>query len=397
MLTTSLPRPRRPAVRRGPRAVLAVLAAALVGVGAPAAAHAWTSTQPTSGPGNPLANHRWFVDWEWGMSQRQYLTYVFGDVKAARPHLRDVAREPYKYLSSAPPEQRENARLMLKLARNPQTKRFGSYTTDPYGDVKAYLDRMEEAEPGALAFLYLYRFPHRFRNEETHAGGRCGNFNADGPSGWAAHRRWMSAVADAIGGRRVVAFVEPDGLMTMKCLSRRARKARYGLFRHAISVLGRNPNTTVYIDAGHSGWKGKDPKYKARELRRAGVGRARGFFLNSTGYNWTHQEVRHGNRVSKLLGGKHFIVSTAVNGNGPYDPGRKLRYANERRCNPPGRALGPEPTVQTASPWADAYVWIGDPGRSGALCPHDGQPLGPGGGNWWPEYALGLAARAGWQ
>ena len=386
-------------------------------------ASAYNSMNPTSGPDNPLANHSWFIDWQWGMSQRQYLQYVthyrldtvdrllYGPaVELVRGDARNelkrrmwsimARKDPYEFLPLVRPHEHEKARLMLKIARNPQTKRFGEFTTHPYRDVNEYLDRMEEASPGAMAFLYLYRFPHRFKNEVTHTGGLCGNFDADGPRGDAAYKRWISAVADAVRGHRVVTYLEPDGLMTMKCLSRRAKGARYALFKYGIRKL-KEAGATVYIDAGHSGWFGKKRsiRTKARMLKKAGVLEARGFFLNSTGYNWTHQEVAHGNKLVKLLGGKpRFIVSTAVNGNGPYIiRHRKLRYPHEQRCNPPRRALGPEPSVQTTSPYADAFMWIGDPGRSGAKCKHDGQPTGPQGGQWWEWYALELARGAGWQ
>jgi endoglucanase len=400
---------------------LFVTGLAFAAVVSPAAA--WNSANPTSGPDNPLANHNWFLDWQWGMSQRQYLQYVTNghldrldsvvhgpEVELIRGDARNAAKramwpilqrtDPYSYLPRVAPANQDNARLMLKLARNPQTKRFGEYTTHPRRDVGEYLDRIEDAAPGAMAFLYLYRFPHRFRDELHHRGGHCGSFDQDGPRFDAKYRAWIDGVAGGIRDRRATVFLEPDGLMTMKCLTARAKRSRYALFNYGISKLGSLPNTTVYMDAGHHGWFGKKAsiKTKARMLRKAGVLKARGFFLNSTGYNWTRDEVAHGNKLVKLLGGKpRFVVSTAVNGNGPYVLHRKLRYPEEQRCNPPGRALGAEPTVTTDSPFADAYLWIGDPGRSGAVCPHAGQPRAPQGGTWWEWYALDLARNAKWQ
>jgi endoglucanase len=128
----------------------------------------------------------------------------------------------------------------------------------------------------------------------------------------------------------------------------------------------------------------------AKRLRAAGVLNlaVRGFFLNGTHFAPTRDNLRYGEQIVKRLGGgKHFVVSTAVNGNGQ-------RWFNRRRnlqdlCNPPGRALGPRPTVATGSADADAFVWVGNPGRSAGHC-HGG----PATGAWWPEYALGLARRA---
>jgi endoglucanase len=298
---------------------------------------------------------------------------------------REVGKNPYAWLQRVPERYREKARLILKLARNPQTFRVGGWTRNVGWKVRRSLQQMETDSPGALAFLYVYRFPHK----------HCGNSNAGGPRDWAAYRRWIAAVARGIGNHHVAVFLEPDGVGTTACLTRRAVRARWHLYRFGIGRLARDPNATIYLDGGHSHWY--KPGQKARMLRRAGVmdPRVRGFFLNSTGYNPNREEVAYGNRVSRLLGGKHFVVSTAVNGNGPYRVRRK-RYAAEQTCNPPGRALGSEPTVHTASPFADAYVWIGDPGRSGG-CRHRGQPRPAPPNEWWEWYALQLAKRAHWQ
>ena len=343
-------------------ALLAALAAAV-----PAAAY--TSTNPSSGPGNPLANQRWFVDWEWGMSQRQVLAYRAGGRHAEE-------------------------RLMMKIARNPQTKRFGSWTEAPRYEVSAYLRRMELADPGAMTFLYAYRFPHEgcAAKRRSWRGKYRRGYDAGGLHGAHAYREWIRAFAEGIGRHRVAVWLEPDGIGTLECLTRRGRRIRYGLYRYAISQLAKQPNTAIYLDGSASDWL--EARDAAARLRRAGVmhPRVRGFFLNATHYDWTAKNVRYGDRIVRMLGGgKRYVVSTAVNGRGPYRLRRPKRYYNEQRCNPPGRALGPEPTVRTASRFADGYIWIGDPGRSGGTC-HGGPP----GGTWWPEYALGLAARAGW-
>lgn len=337
------------------------LAGALAG---PAAA--WDSTQPTSAD-NPLANHDWFVDWKWGMSQRQVAIY-------------------HRQGDSA------KGALMMKVARNPQTKRFGQWVKHPGAEVRAYLERMEAADPGALAFLYVYRLPHEgcaAKKRGSWEGPTDPNYHAGGAPAAAAYRRWIADFARGLGDHRTAVFLEPDGIGTMSCLRAHDKAVRYALFHDAIDQLSQHPNTTVYLDAGASDWL--PVSTAVARLRKAGVARVRGFFLNSTHYDWTSNNVRYGDKIAKRLGGKHYVVSTAVNGRGPYRVHRAKRYFNEQRCNPPGRALGPEPTVRTASAFADAYVWIGDPGRSGGTC-HGGTPSG----TWWAEYALGLARRAAW-
>jgi endoglucanase len=85
-------------------------------------------------------------------------------------------------------------------------------------------------------------------------------------------------------------------------------------------------------------------------------------------------------RLAGALGGKHFIIDTSRNGNGPL---------SGAWCNPPGRALGTPPTTGTGEPIVDAFLWIKRPGESDGTC--EG---GPAAGRWWPEYALELARNA---
>ncbi|GFH79734.1 hypothetical protein Sgou_44040 [Streptomyces gougerotii] len=82
---------------------------------------------------------------------------------------------------------------------------------------------------------------------------------------------------------------------------------------------------------------------------------------------------------------KPFVVDTSRNGNGPFTDGDPA----ERWCNPPGRALGEAPTTRTGDDLVDAYLWIKRPGESDGECKG-----GPKAGQWWPEYALGLAKAA---
>jgi endoglucanase len=368
----------------------------------PAAAMAYTSDQPTS-QGNPMANKRWFVDWEWGLSQRQYLEYVTG--RRFRPHeyedrrrwARMAQADPYSLLQHVRPEDREKAQLMLKIARNPQTARYGHWTKRPGQEVRLYLRRLRRTDPGSYAFFYVYRLRHDGCARARDWSGRYNRgWTAEGGREGRRYRRWIRAFARALGQQPAAVFLEPDGLGAMDCVPRRFRGTRYGLLRYAIRQISRDRNAAIYLDAGASDWEPAGAM--AYRLRRAGVGRVRGFFLNSTHYDWTQNNVRYGDRLSALLGGKHYVVSTAVNGRGPYRPTRRRRYFNEFRCNPPGRALGEEPTVRTASVWADAYLWIGDPGRSGSSkCPHPGMPRAPRAGAWWEWYALELARDASWQ
>jgi endoglucanase len=75
------------------------------------------------------------------------------------------------------------------------------------------------------------------------------------------------------------------------------------------------------------------------------------------------------------------VIDTSRNGKGP--------APENAWCNPAGRGLGADPTGSTGNSLDDAYLWVKQPGASDGTC--NG---GPAAGQWWPEYALGLAERA---
>jgi endoglucanase len=125
-------------------------------------------------------------------------------------------------------------------------------------------------------------------------------------------------------------------------------------------------------------------------LRAAGVAKARGFSLNVSNFAWTRDEIAYGRAISRRLGGKHFVLDTSRNGRGPL-PQSQWKKDEDGWCNPWDRALGRPPSVQPGVPLVDAFLWVKHPGESDGTC--NG---GPPSGEWWPDYALGLARRARW-
>jgi endoglucanase len=60
------------------------------------------------------------------------------------------------------------------------------------------------------------------------------------------------------------------------------------------------------------------------------------------------------------------VIDTSRNGQEPWQPGN---YPDPMDwCNPPGRGLGLEPTLQTGNSLVDAYLWIKIPGESDGEC-----------------------------
>jgi len=223
---------------------------------------------------------------------------------------------------------------------------------------------------GAVPVFVVYNLPWR----------DCGRYSSGGASSPAAYKSWISQVAARLAGGPAAVVIEPDALPEIPCLSADRQAAYYDMLAYDVAAFGANAGTATYLDAGHERWR--SAATMADGLRRAGVDRARGFSLNISNFNATAGEIAYGHEISRLLGGKRFVIDTSRNGLGPAS-------GSNWWCNPPGRALGTSPTSHTGDPLVDAFFWFKVPGESDGSC--NG---GPGSGNWWPDYALGLAQRS---
>ena len=201
-----------------------------------------------------------------------------------------------------------------------------------------------------MPILALYGIPHR----------DCGSFAAGGFGSADAYRGWIDSVASDIGRVAAAIILEPDALAMADCLSGDQRQERFDLIRYAVDTLTRNPATAVYVDAGHSRWHSADEM--ADRLNKVGVGKARGFSLNTANFFTTDEEIGYGEAISGLTNGAHYVIDTSRNGAGPAADS-KLDW-----CNPGGRALGTPPTTATAGGHADAYLWVKRPGESDGSC-----------------------------
>ncbi|WP_112491394.1 glycoside hydrolase family 6 protein [Streptomyces bacillaris] len=263
---------------------------------------------------------------------------------------------------------REKADLIRKIAEQPMGEWIGP--DDPEGEVRRVTDAAAQADRYAL--LVLYNIPHR----------DCGQFSRGGAADAGAYRAWVDGVARGIGDRRATVILEPDALLHLVdgCTPQEHHDERYALLGSAVERLKRQPATQVYIDAGNAAWQSPDALHEP--LRRAGIEKADGFSLNVSNFLTTAVSTEFGQKLSAKVGDKPFVIDTSRNGNGPYEGGDPA----ETWCNPPGRALGEPPTTATGDEKVDAYLWIKRPGESDGDCKG-----GPKAGDWWPEYALGLA------
>jgi endoglucanase len=259
-----------------------------------------------------------------------------------------------------------DAALIARIANEPVAKWFGGWASDIHRAVNDAVTTITAA--GALPVFVAYNIPVR----------DCGAYSAGGAEAEAAYHLWIQDFALGLGGRRAIVILEPDALAAMDCLTLPRQQERLALIRDAVQTL-KASGASVYIDAGNALWR--DAAEMAKRLNQAGIARADGFSLNVSNVQATSVNVAYGERISRLVGGKHFVIDTSRNGIPDADP--------TQWCNPRGRALGVVPTTNTADPLIDAYLWIKPPGESDGTCGG-----GPPAGVWWAAYALELSRLA---
>ncbi|WP_239095993.1 glycoside hydrolase family 6 protein [Micromonospora lutea] len=239
-------------------------------------------------------------------------------------------------------------------------------------EVEAYLGRATIA--GQTPVLVLHNVPQR----------DCGRRGAGGAGSGAEYQSWIRDVAAGIAGRPVIVVLEPGALPDAVAGCVRDVEGRLALLRDAVAVLESTETARVYLDAGHPGWI-NDVAALAAALRRAGVAEADGFALNVANFVRTEENTTYGHRISDALGGgTTFVIDTSRNGNGPY-PADRVKGAPSW-CNPPGRAIGADPTTDTDLDRVDALLWVKFPGESDGDC----RPGEPPSGTFWPPYAISL-------
>lgn len=276
-----------------------------------------------------------------------------------------AAKQVAAYLKAG---RKDEAEQIRKIAEQPVGEWIGP--ENPEQEARGFTEAADKA--GRTALLVLYNIPHR----------DCGQYSQGGAADGDAYRSWIDGVAAGIGDRSATVILEPDAVLHLVngCTPEEFHEERYDLLKGAVTKLKSLQNTRVYLDAGNAGWAHPDQIFEP--LKWAGVEQADGFAVNVSNFYSTEDSLAYGKQLSAKVGNRHFVVDTSRNGNGPYTGGD----ADERWCNPPGRALGEPPTTKTADPLVDAYLWVKRPGESDGECKG-----GPKAGQWWADYALKLA------
>ena len=323
----------------------------------------------------------------------------------------------------------QSGRDALLLSRIASASWFASGTPEAVEiKVRDIVDRAAAA--GQIPVVVAYDIPFR----------DCALYSAGGASDSAAYLSWIRGFAAGIGERRAIVILEPDGLGIIPwhrtldgkvehCQpagqDSRAADARYEQLRGAVAILAALPNVRLYLDGTGSSWLA--PGETASRLIKADVGRATGFFLNVSNFESDARVVPYARWVSDCIalvtrGGidprdcpsqygpadfkdhgtwgatdaaydrlfekaglrrnpvsqKHAVIDTSRNGRGSWQPPVGKYSDAEVWCNPPDRGLGRRPTLETGTPYVDAFLWIKIPGESDGECHRGlGGPVDP--------------------
>lgn len=239
--------------------------------------------------------------------------------------------------------------------------------------VEKYLADAEVAQPNTTIALSTYSLVH----------GYCENPDAIK----SRYENWITQLAHGIGNFRVVLYLEEDSIIEMHCLTGAQRQTRLQELAYAIKALSADPHLLIYVDAGAPDAY-LTARQTARYLNEADIAQAQGFFVNATHNDWTTTDIHFGQEISRLTGGKHFIVQTDDNGRGPLVPKDREKNGNEDLCNPPGRGTGPL-SWDTGYEYVDGFLWFNNPGNSDGPCGAGDPPVSA----FWAPYAVGLVQR----
>jgi endoglucanase len=345
---------------------------------------------PVAPGSNPLSGARFFVPGPAKGSAAAAIAQLLGLDPLNLPvdeswaqFQQELASGPLATKLAGDPALAHQVAMLSKIASQPEAQRLSSYSWGggPGGIFKQaqkILCSNMTADPGSIPIFNTYFLHPTLGGCPTPA-----QVTAYDP----VFRRRIDEMAAAVDRRPAVFLLELDAIGSSSCVTRQgSMRAWEADLRYEMRKMQSLPHTVVYVEGGYS--DSNSVRYTARILNAIGVNRIRGFFTNDTHEQWTLNEVRWANKISKLTHGAHFIVNTAQNGNGPLLNSHPITQGVENLCNPPGRGIGVPDTTSTHYAHADAFMWTHPPGNS------SGCGGGPPGGVFWPARAIQLAQNA---
>ena len=231
--------------------------------------------------------------------------------------------------------QKHKADLIWKIAGQPKAMWFGRFTSPHF--FEKVRRRIDPARARGEVPIFTVLRAQATGCSPTYQGGGPAEDSArrTGTTTWPARSAttaWSSPSSPTRSARSTA------------CAPAAATTA-YACSRYGVDVLSKLPNATVYLEAGASDWE--SAARTAKQLRVIGIRKVRGFMLNVTHYDWTANNIQHGLEISRLTGGKHFIINTAENGRGAVHYKRWINRSRHiwRRinvwCNPRHARPGP--------------------------------------------------------
>ena len=227
------------------------------------------------------------------------------------PATTEAAKDQAKALLKA--RQFKKAADVMAMQRTPHAAWFSGGTP---AEVRAAVHEtmQQAARRHEVPVLVAYNLPYR----------DCSQYSAGGAADTAAYKAWIDGFAAGIGKGKAGDILEPDGLGIIPynttiygsadwCKPTVTDAAgvvspapganaeeRYAQLNYAVdSIEGLAARAAVYLDASHSGWLGVgEAGYR---LKKAGVVRAQGFFLNVSNYQLTSESIQFGKWVSAAL------------------------------------------------------------------------------------------------
>ena len=303
-----------------------------------------------------------------------------------------------------------DARLIKAMISTPQAVWFtGGTPKTVMQDVRATVERA--ADKGEVPVLVAYNVPGR----------DCAQYSAGGAATGDAYRAWIAGFVAGLGNHKAVVILEPDGLALQPTdCGQPDTYDRVSLINGAAHALLADPNASVYLDAGHSAWH--NVADMASRLVQGGVLDLNGFYLNTSNYQYTANQIQYGTWIAECIAyatqvapGNYGCPDQYWNGGplpakiaellgewqgvalSPYgewsdasdDPalntsGINLRYANMLGGVQPTVHFvidtsrnGQGPWLPPAHPAGDAQDWCNPPDRGLGLLPtaNTGQPL----------------------
>lgn len=193
---------------------------------------------------------------------------------------------------------RADADLVRAMINTPQANWLTGGTAK---QVRHEVDRVvhQAAAKHTVPVLVMYNVPGR----------DCSQYSSGGAGSDDAYRAWVDGVVAGLGHAHSVIIVEPDGLANLPsdCPGAYPGQDINALTAQRIDdikyagdqVETNDPNSMVYLDAGHSAWHSAGDM--AKRLYEAGVGDLQGFFLDVSNYQYTPNSSYYGTWLSECL------------------------------------------------------------------------------------------------